>query len=161
MPILSMSVNVGVLEGTIKDNSMGIVVVNTEKRSDRNVRIQLRSCILGEEGSFDKPFEITLYTDSSDVEKYRLIKSRIEDWGGKCTLKKEDEETIFEFRSLGALPLYLWNGRSDDIYEAFLSKNVSFYSTGYDDLGYDEFFANGQFEVCQTLLEDNINIIVT
>ncbi|MBR5265901.1 MAG: hypothetical protein IKV63_04740, partial [Clostridia bacterium] len=102
---------------------------------------------------------VTLYADDENMEKYRALMERLEGWGIKCTLRKETKENIFDFRALGELTLYIWEGEAEDIYEAFLTRNTVFYSTGFVDYEYDRFFSEGEFERAREYLLENICIV--
>lgn len=143
----------------VKETEVGTVIVNLEKFPDKAVRQELKACIEGEDGMFSKEMEMTLYTAHDTIMQYRTLKSRLESWGARVILRRETEENIFDFRALGELYLYIWEGADEDIYEAFLSKNSVFYSTGYSEKGYDKLLAQGNTEGAAALLRDNISVI--
>lgn len=157
--VLALAIALNIAKLDKGEKLLDTVVLNMDIFPDFAVRNQMKACLEGSDGSFSSPFEITLYTGKKTIPQYRYIKERIELWGGKCTLKKASEESIFDFRALGALPLYIWTFREDDLYEAFLSKNSSFYSTGFESLEYDEAVSNALFGLADEILYENICLI--
>lgn len=156
--ILALALGLVYIKDRLVGNSIGTVVVNEARFPKFETRLELRKCIEGEKGRFTEPMEITLFTDSGGIEKYRALKARIEDWGGKCVLRKETEQNIFDFRALGELSLYIWD--EGELYEAFLSKNEIFYSTGFKDADYDRLISEGAFDEAVNMLIDNINVVI-
>lgn len=154
--ILTLAFLLGSLEG---ETDIGTVIVNADKFPEKALRKQIRDCITGETGCFSERISLTLYTDGRQIAEYREMKERLESWGADVVLRRETEENIFDFRSLGELSLYIWEGKEDDIHEAFLSKNSVFYSTGYNEKGYDELVAQGNIDGADALLRDNISVI--
>ena len=144
----------------LKDKEqIGMVIINQEKIPDLSLRQSIKSCLDGEKGHVTEEVAVTLYADDENMEKYRALMERLEGWGIKCTLRKETKENIFDFRALGELSLYIWEGEAEDIYEAFLTRNAVFYSTGFVDYEYDRFFSEGEFERAREYLLENICIV--
>lgn len=156
--ILALALGLVYIRDRLFKRDLGTVVVNEAHFPEFETRLELRKCLEGEKGRFTKTMEINLFTSSDDIEKYRALKGRIEDWGGKCVLRKETEQNIFDFRALGELSLYILD--ESELYEAFLSKNEIFYSTGFNDLGYDRLIEEEAFDEALNMLIDNINIII-
>ncbi len=141
------------------EKPIGTVIINMDKFPQHSQRSEIRDCLEGKRGIFTQPVEITLYTDSDGIADYRTIMTRLESWGADVTLRKETSQNIFDFRALGELALYIWNDEPDNIYEAFLTRNSVFYSTGYVDYEYDRNFSEGRFDEAYDMLVRNISIV--
>ena len=149
-----------VIFGQIKrEENVGTVIINQAKIPDIETRQMIKSCLEGEKGHVTEDIAVTLYADDDNMEKYRTLMARLEGWGIKCTLRKETKENIFDFRALGELTIYIWEREADDIYEAFLTRNATFYSTGFVDYEYDRFFSEGDFERARELILENICMV--
>ena len=141
------------------EKPIGTVIINMDKFPKLSQRSEIRDCLEGKRGIFTQPVEITLYTDGDSITQYRALMTRLESWGADVTLRRETEQNIFDFRALGELALYIWDDEPDNIYEAFLTRNDVFYSTGYVDYEYDRAFSEGRFEEAHDMLLDNISIV--
>ena len=141
------------------EKPIGTVIINMDKFPKLSQRSEIRDCLEGKRGIFTQPVEITLYTDGDSITQYRALMTRLESWGADVTLRRETAQNIFDFRALGELALYIWDDEPDNIYEAFLTRNDVFYSTGYVDYEYDRAFSEGRFEEAHDMLSDNISIV--
>ena len=153
--ILTLSL-VASLWASGKDDSM-IVVVNHSFFDTLQKRQAVYGCLAGgEEEAGLKDMEITLFTDSTMLEKYRNLKRKLESWGAKVTLRKGTETTLFDMRAGGGLPLYIWQGSEKELRECFISENAEFCSTGFTSREYDFAHGAGNQEKMQQLLVENI-----
>ena len=72
-------------------------------------------------------------------------------------LRKETAQNIFDFRALGELAMYIYEG--ENICESFLSENAVFHSTGFADEEYDKAVESGDTQKAYAILTDNISIV--
>lgn len=139
-----------------KDDSM-VVVVNHRYFDTVQKRQDIYGCLAGGEGEQQlKGTEITLFTDSTMLEKYRNLKRKLEGWGAKVTLRKGTETTLFDMRAGGSLPLYIWPGSEQELYDCFISENAEFCSTGFTSREYDLAHGAGNREKMHQLAVENI-----
>ena len=139
------------------DETVGTVIINLDKIPDFAQRLEIRKCLEGEKGIFTQPLDITLYTDENHIPQYRALKAKLENWGADVILRKETAQNIFDFRALGELAMYIYEG--ENICESFLSENAVFHSTGFADEEYDDAVESGDTEKAYAILTDNISIV--
>ena len=141
------------------EKPIGTVIINMGKFPDYAQRSEIKDCLEGKLGLFTQPVEITLYTDGESTAHYRALMARLESWGADVTLRRETAQNIFDFRALGELSIYIWDDEPDNIYEAFLTRNAVFFSTGYANDEYDKLVSDGKFDEACNLLIRNISIV--
>lgn len=139
------------------DETVGTVIINLDKIPDSAQRLEIRKCLEGERGIFTQPLAVTLYTDENHIPQYRALKVKLESWGADVILRRETPQNIFDFRALGELAIYIYEG--ENIYESFLSENAVFHSTGFMNDEYDHAVEIGDIEKAHAILWDN-NLLV-
>lgn len=148
----------GLLMNSIKpDEAIGTVIINMDKIPDFAQRLEIRKCLEGEKGILTRPLDVTLYTDENHIRQYRALKAKLESWGADVILRMETAQNIFDFRALGELAIYIYEG--ENIYESFLSENAVFHSTGFADEEYDKAVESGDTQKAYAILTDNISVV--
>ncbi|MBQ7093778.1 MAG: hypothetical protein IJN84_04625 [Clostridia bacterium] len=148
----------GLLMNSIKpDEAIGTVIINMDKIPDFAQRLEIKKCLEGEKGILTRPLDVTLYTDENHIPQYRALKAKLESWGADVILRMETAQNVFDFRALGELAIYIYEG--ENIYESFLSENAVFHSTGFADEEYDKAVKSGDIQRAHAILSDN-NLLV-
>lgn len=158
LAILTIILTLGLLMNSIRpDEAIGTVIINMDKIPDFAQRLEIRKCLEGERGIFTQPLAVTLYTDENHIPQYRALKAKLESWGADVILRMETAQNVFDFRALGELAIYIYEG--ENIYESFLSENAVFHSTGFADEEYDKAVKSGDIQRAHAILSDN-NLLV-